>query len=66
MALKFTDDLNQNIQRINTMEDMLGNTLNIPHAASNSGARKILANKQKDQSFFLIHFGFYLQLDFLK
>lgn len=55
MALKFTDDLNENIQRINSMEEMLGNTLNIPHAASNSGARKILANKQKDQSFFLIH-----------
>lgn len=55
MALKFTDDLNENIKRINSMEEILGNTLNIPHAASNSGARKILANKQKEQSFFLMH-----------
>ena len=55
MAIKFMDDLNQNIARVNKPEEILGNTLNIPFAASDSGARKILANKQKEQSFLPIH-----------
>ena len=55
MSLKFTDDLENNISRINKMEEMCGNSLLIPYCASDSGARKILANKQKEQSFFLIN-----------
>lgn len=48
------EDIQENGRRIdNMMERMLGSTLNIPHAASNSGSRKILANNKKEQAFCL-------------
>lgn len=55
MGLNFKEDLEENVKRVNSMEEMLGNSLQIPFSASDSGSRKILANKQKEQSFIPIH-----------